>query len=644
MRKIRVGVLINAIYSDYSSSFISGLEKYCSKNGYILTVFPISIADIAGRYDYQYECVYDFINTSNIDVLVLATATFYGYKTAPFVFEQISKFPKMPIVSVAIPVQNLSDVVCKFEGAFSQLIEHLIDDHHCKNFLLMKANDVNAESIEREKVFRKTLAERKIKFDEKKCLKANFVYNSAVQKISEYLKDRKPDFDAIVCLNDNMAAGCMKYFSEHNIRVPEDVAVVGFDNVYESGIHRLNLTTVDQNIEEQACAAAEKAIAILKKKKYEMHTVLEASTIIRRTCGCNKVDELASKSNEDFSEETAYLNMYRQNWNQLYLLHYFLVESQTPVSLEKLYARLQYSFVLFDIPFAMMILYDDPVFNGEQKEFARPDTATLSMIYDHKQGVTLPNYRFNPNDGMIPEAYEKCSSTSRIVLELFAEEYQYGYLIITFGRFEKIFYQTVYELLAKEIVNAMNISHREDEKRRLMNQNLSLEEYSEKLHMLSYTDELTQKLNRRGFYELAQQAIKIQLDKKGSGLVIYCDMDGLKAINDTYGHDAGDRAIIYEGQVLSKIFRSSDIVGRLGGDEFVVVAPNMEKREFARIKKNITLECAKINKENKEAFELSLSVGCVEFNSENDVLENLIILADKAQYKEKRKKKKARIN
>ena len=151
---------------------------------------------------------------------------------------------------------------------------------------------------------------------------------------------------------------------------------------------------------------------------------------------------------------------------------------------------------------------------------------------------------------------------------------------------------------------------------------------------------MTQLLNRRGFYEVAQQTIIEQVKNHKNGLVIYSDMDGLKKINDTYGHDAGDRAIKLEAEVLKNVFRQTDIIGRMGGDEFAVVSLNMKKKEFTRIKKNIERECAKLNESKNEKFTLSLSSGCVEFDIENYNLKDLLSLSDKLLYKAKRKKKK----
>ena len=261
------------------------------------------------------------------------------------------------------------------------------------------------------------------------------------------------------------------------------------------------------------------------------------------------------------------------------------------------------------------------------------------MAYTALDGVQRPDIKFNPRDYMIPPEIEATNNGTYTIFPLYAETYQYGYIVMQFGRYEMIFYQSVFALIEKEIINSVNITRAESEKNNLKNQNLSLEEYSEKLQRLSFTNEMTGLTNRRGFYDLAQKQISVTVENGGSGLVIYGDMDGLKSINDTFGHDAGDRAIKYEAQVLKSIFRSSDIIGRLGGDEFAIVAANMGRKDFNRVKTALERECTRINEKNLEPFVLSISIGFAEFSRKNSSLDALLTEADAEQYKEKRSKK-----
>ena len=92
----------------------------------------------------------------------------------------------------------------------------------------------------------------------------------------------------------------------------------------------------------------------------------------------------------------------------------------------------------------------------------------------------------------------------------------------------------------------------------------------QKLHSLSITDELTGLLNRRGFMMMAKKQLRIADRNQGKLFLIFADLDNLKWVNDTYGHDIGDLLLVKVAKILSS-FRRSDIIARLGGDEFAIL-------------------------------------------------------------------------
>jgi PleD family two-component response regulator len=112
--------------------------------------------------------------------------------------------------------------------------------------------------------------------------------------------------------------------------------------------------------------------------------------------------------------------------------------------------------------------------------------------------------------------------------------------------------------------------HRADVARREREE--ALRRNAELLQSLSLIDELTQLKNRRGFFELAQQALKVAKREQCSMGLFFVDLNGLKQINDTFGHLAGDQALRDAAKVLQQTFRDSDILARIGGDEFVALA------------------------------------------------------------------------
>ncbi len=146
--------------------------------------------------------------------------------------------------------------------------------------------------------------------------------------------------------------------------------------------------------------------------------------------------------------------------------------------------------------------------------------------------------------------------------------------------------------------------------RRLRSQTLLREKLEEELLNLSITDPLTGLHNRRGFLSLAEQQLKLS-DRNKRGMQLYfADLDGLKWINDTLGHEEGDKALIEAATVFKETFRTSDIMARLGGDEFAALAVDIteENSEIFTARLQSLID-TRNNQENRR-YRLSISVGC----------------------------------
>lgn len=159
------------------------------------------------------------------------------------------------------------------------------------------------------------------------------------------------------------------------------------------------------------------------------------------------------------------------------------------------------------------------------------------------------------------------------------------------------------------------------------------------LHTISLTDELTGLCNRRGFITLAGQQLKIAERTKKDMLLFFADLDKMKHINDTLGHQAGDIALVEAAAILKEVFRESDIMGRMGGDEFAILAIDTtdEAREVLVNRLHNTLD--NYNKSEGRNYQLSLSIGIARYDPETpSTLDELMTQADTMMYEEKRNK------
>ncbi len=158
----------------------------------------------------------------------------------------------------------------------------------------------------------------------------------------------------------------------------------------------------------------------------------------------------------------------------------------------------------------------------------------------------------------------------------------------------------------------------------------------EDLRALLLVDELTGLPNRRAFITLSEQRLKLAIRMERDVLMIFIDVDHLKAINDTWGHLAGDRALIDTARVLKESCREADIIARLGGDEFVALMTVDSDQTAELVCERIKARVEGHNLETPRGYPLSLSVGATRTKSEGTMLADLLAQADTALYEQKR--------
>lgn len=179
----------------------------------------------------------------------------------------------------------------------------------------------------------------------------------------------------------------------------------------------------------------------------------------------------------------------------------------------------------------------------------------------------------------------------------------------------------------------------EETNRKLEEAKALLAKQAAELHEITLFDELTGLHNRRGFFFIAETQLKMAKRKKQSVLLIMIDVDGLKYINDTYGHKEGDVMLKELAAIIKSTFREPDVVARMGGDEFVVFAAEPDENNAEDIELRLKENIDEFNARSCHPFQLMASIGKVFCKvKENSTIDELLDDADKIMYEKKRKK------
>ncbi len=160
--------------------------------------------------------------------------------------------------------------------------------------------------------------------------------------------------------------------------------------------------------------------------------------------------------------------------------------------------------------------------------------------------------------------------------------------------------------------------------------------YQEIAHQ-AIRDELTGLLNRRGFFTLGEQQIRLQERFDQYLNLVYLDLDEFKHINDVYGHQVGDQALVDVADLLRKNFRNADIIGRIGGDEFVVLTVEKKRSDPNELLLRLEERFADFNARTNRPYKLMFSAGIVSCELCSKIsLDDWLAEADEIMYQNKR--------
>ncbi len=394
---------------------------------------------------------------------------------------------------------------------------------------------------------------------------------------------------------------------------------------------------------------------ILNGQNCPKETIIPVEILYRQSCGCISLNEqenvhLDNKGLLRFYTENKKNQQCSCSKSSDFLCAiddiYKLTDIPTGVMQETFYSLIN---MLKTAAFDCMVvsLFDKTESVQKDENIIIPEKMRLSMVLRpsknpdsiDENSTYEPGICFNPKQTLFPSSTLKNTSGLFMIQPIFSGESTYGYILCRLASSNFAIYSIFSKIIVTAIAQSYEFTKTLTENTKLQKENNQLISHNTILDKKAKTDELTKILNRRGFMNQGQKSINLSLENECNGLVFFADMDGLKKINDTYGHETGDRAIQEMANSLKKGFRANDIVGRLSGDEFAVVAPGMNLENAAKLCSKILKKCTDRAQKAGFKFKLSCSFGYVEYSSESKDLKQLLSKADELLYKEKKQKK-----
>ncbi len=291
---------------------------------------------------------------------------------------------------------------------------------------------------------------------------------------------------------------------------------------------------------------------------------------------------------------------------------------------------------------AFLYTFQENIYHQKGTPFNKPEKLNFKAWYDDNKAYSVPEDEqvIDTDDLFAPERLPKDRRLTLVLSPMFSCEELYGILIseVHYQNFKNIMPVTMQISVALKSLLLLeqqeNVQHKlEENMAKILDDNNMLSE-------ISRTDQLTGLYNRWGFLKHVKDILDEPKNNKCKALVLYADMDGLKSINDGYGHEMGDLALKGIATILKQTFLDDDVVARFGGDEFVAFALADDYHREDVIKSKLAELVEIHNAASDNEFYIDMSIGICEVECTPDMnIYKVLADADRKLYQEKREKK-----
>lgn len=305
----RVGFLVDWLVDPYQSAVLRGARAAAAERGATLVTYPGGVLGAPQPNGAQRNHLFELARRGRLDALVVLSGTLGNHEGVGGLAHFCESFRDLPVVSIAVEVPGHSVVHVDNGVGMRDAIEHLIRVHELRRIAFIRGPVANGEAEARFEAYRHALEKNGIPFDEALVAPGRFQRKCGEDAVRLWLEDRKipvQELDAIAGAADLMVLGALDELTRRGVRVPEDVALVGFDDVEQSRFATPPLSTVRQPLFEQGHEAVRLALQQLTSGRQVEHLELPTRFVGRRSCGCSPrepVDESSPPSSPRLSLE-----------------------------------------------------------------------------------------------------------------------------------------------------------------------------------------------------------------------------------------------------------------------------------------------------------------------------------------------------
>ncbi len=623
--KRKIALLCGGWSAEYVLNVIEGIKPIAEANNVDIFVFMNYgvYGDFKNKNLGEFQ-IFALPHYEDFDgVLILANS----FNSHHIVFRERDRIlkSKTPVLSLEYHIDGIPFLGTDNYSGTYELVSHLVKKHKIRRFAYIGGPLNNSESNERYKAFCDVLQQNNIPFiDEWIITDGNYSYDFAYLKAQSLFADKNNLPEAVVCINDESATACITIASQLNIRIPQDVKIVGFDNIDQSRFFYPSITTVNRSWGKLGERAMKEMIDIWNTKKTPNDCVIPTKPIYRCSCGCKKS---FTKEQRNYCIFNSYNKREAITFTtQLNRIENIFIYENDFISL---WNRLKKHFASnneIEGSTCSFILKDN--FNHDYINVSKIQNISIDYNEEMQTVINIKDNQICPDEkvsirNLIPKSLESDKPSTYLFFPIHYDDNTYGYFV------NKDCLKLIYERNGYFWTKLLNNNIEKTTQRFIY------KKMNDELLNIYRKDELTGLLNRNGYSDSAARLFQDNNKNNIPSLIFFMDINNMKIINDKFGHLHGDLAIKTVAEAIKKSLNKNWIGVRYGGDEYFVIGTGTESDEID-FKNKVLNNLNESTKIMSLPYTLTISIGSKLFEPSTELtLDQTVNIVDKIMYEQK---------
>lgn len=633
----KIAVFSTAWNGEHIGGILKGMQQKVEETGNDLYIFNTygGFEEEKEFNDSEYR-IFNLALQSEFDGMLILSNNIASYNRIGSLMEKI-RSRNISCISLEQDVPDFHFMGTDNYAAMSELVEHLVTVHGCRTMNFVGGFCEHIENKERKKAFIDVLTRHRIPIEPERIRDYCFSRGSGEQAFRDFYEMGIAIPDAVVCANDDMAIGYIRMAEQYGYRVPDDLRVTGFDNLSYAYCNIPAISSVERGREELGRQSVEQLLGMMEGREYPHAVYVRSRVRPNLSCGCDRGIELFKEVQKKKAD------MEYGNANKRWCINIMQKRLLSCWDEREFCAILEGERIRFAFSH-LCLMIDQEEYDSDHYPDAsaaenggRDYPPQMRLMYrEHMDPAKKGEPLMMPTSKLVPDDYLEDGQDSHVFvfLPMHLHGRNFGYCILQdcldYIYSGNLFYW-VSELSAA-------IEH--------IKQNACIRGLNRKLAHMYMHDSLTDLYNRFAIKDLGEPMLEENRREGRQTIFLFADLDGLKSVNDVYGHEIGDTAIRAAAGILKQSCPdSSYLCIRYGGDEFLMMGTYSEDCGADFLKSGIADRVDMYNMNHELPVQLSMSVGTVITSPADEAhgIEYYISQSDMMMYQIKKEKKRIKM-